>query len=148
MTSQMRSLGRMGWRVGTVNTVLTWTAKLRMAQKNTSRRSLRIRTNMAATMRPGRGSWRSEVSLTIPPEEPNQVGDLKGGLDGATNFGRVESTAEGPGGWAEVVDWTEWRDGCLLPSTPAASSWISSSIINRNMRKISSYCHYWRLKDS
>ncbi len=60
IATQVRILGRIGCSVGTVNTVLTCTAKPRTAQMKRTMRSFRVRTIIAATIRPGRGSWLSE----------------------------------------------------------------------------------------
>lgn len=58
-----------------------------------------MRTNIAATIRPGRGSWRSEVLLIVPPDSPSHADNFRGVLGrgedgGETDSGTGESTAE------------------------------------------------------
>ncbi len=57
IATQVRILGRIGCSVGTVNTVLTCTAKPSTAQIKRTIRSFRVRTIIAAKIRPGWGSW-------------------------------------------------------------------------------------------
>ena len=70
----MRKRGKVGCNAGTVKTVLTWTAKPRTDQTKRRIRSLRRRTSIAATMRPGRGSCRSEEVPVLDSEQGGEGG--------------------------------------------------------------------------
>lgn len=76
-----------------MKTVLTWTAKPRIAQMMMRRRSLRIRISMAATIRPGRGSWISEEEVSIPPVAGKGGGGEGGGETPSGTGERAEEEA-------------------------------------------------------